>query len=57
MPSLSKQTQEFRILKALEATRLMALGVKKVNACEQVGLSIRQFDYWLAIDDGAIGDL
>lgn len=57
MPSLTKQTEDFRILQALEATKLMAKGVKKVSACDQVGLSIRQYDYWLARDDGAIEGL
>ena len=54
MPALMKQTEEFRKLQDMEALRLMGLGVKKAQACEQAGLSIRQFDYWMARDDGAI---
>ena len=57
MPQLSQQTKDFRILQAMEATRLMASGVNKTNACEQVGISIRQYDYWLARDTGAIAEL
>ena len=54
MPALMKQTEEFRKLQAMEAIRLMGQGVKKAQACEQAGLSIRQYDLWLARDDGAI---
>jgi len=57
MPQLTKTTEDFRKLQALEATRLMGLGVKKAEACEQAGISIRQFDYWVARDDGAIAAL
>jgi hypothetical protein len=57
MPPLSQQTQDFRILQAMEATRLMASGVNKTSACEQSGISIRQYDYWLARDNGAIAEL
>ena len=32
----------------------MGRGVKKADACEQAGLSTRQFDFWMARDDGAI---
>lgn len=35
----------------------MASGVNKTIACEQVGISIRQYDYWLARDNGAIEGL
>lgn len=57
MPALKKHTKDLRILQAMEATRLMALGGKKANACEQAGISIRQYDYWLAKDNGAIQEL
>jgi hypothetical protein len=57
MPALTKQTEDLRILQAMEATRLMALGGKKANACEQAGITIRQYDYWLAKDNGAIEEL
>jgi len=32
----------------------MGMGVKKSDACERSGLSIRQFDFWMARDNGAI---
>ena len=54
MPQLTKQTEDFRKLQALETIRLMSLGVKKSQACQQTGLTIRQFDYWMARDEGAI---
>jgi DNA topoisomerase IB len=57
MPPLSQQTKDLRILQAMEATRLMTMDVKKSNACEQAGISIRQYDYWLAKDNGAIQEL
>ena len=57
MPQLSQQTRDFRILQAMEATRLMASAVNTTNACEQAGISIRQYDYWLARDNGAIAAL
>jgi hypothetical protein len=57
MPPLSQQTRDFRILQAMEATRLMALGVNKTSACDQAGITIRQYDYWLARDNGAIQEL
>jgi hypothetical protein len=57
MPPLSKHTRDIRILQVMEATRLMASGVNKTSACEQAGLSIRQYDYWLARDNGAIAAL
>jgi len=45
------------MLQAVEATRLMALGVNKTDACEQAGISIRQYDFWLARDNGSIAEL
>jgi hypothetical protein len=57
MPPLSQQTRDFRILQAMEATRFMTLGVNKTSACEQAGITIRQYDYWLARDNGAIETL
>jgi hypothetical protein len=57
MPILSQQTKDLRILQAMAATRLMASGVNKTIACEQAGISIRQYDYWLARDNGAIEGL
>jgi hypothetical protein len=54
MPALMKQTEDFRKVQALEAVKLMGMGVKKADACERAGLSIRQFDFWMARDDGAI---
>jgi hypothetical protein len=54
MPALTKQTEDLRIAQAVEAVRLMAMGVKKADACERAGLTIRQFDFWMAKDNGAI---
>jgi len=54
MPALTKQTEELRILQALEATRLMTMGVKKADACELAGISIRQYDYWIGKAPAAI---
>jgi hypothetical protein len=54
---LSWQTNDFRILQAMEATRQMALWVNKTSACEQAGISFRQYDYWLARNNGAIEEL
>ena len=54
MPALKKQTEDFRKVQALEAVRLMGMGVKKGDACDRAGLSIRQFDFWMAKDNGAI---
>ena len=57
MPPLSQQSKEFRILQAMEATRLMALGTNKTSACEKAGISIRQYDFWVARDNRAIEGL
>jgi len=54
MPPLSQQSKEFRILQVMEATRLMALGTNKTSACEKAGISIRQYDFWVARDNRAI---
>ena len=35
----------------------MASGVNKTIACEQAGISIRQYDFWLARDNGSIAEL
>ena len=34
MPALTKQTEDFRKVQALEAVKLMGMGVKKADACE-----------------------
>ena len=57
MPALTKQTEDLRILQAMGATRLITMGVIKTKACEQAGISIRQYDFWLAKDNGAIQEL
>ena len=57
MPALKKQTEDLRILQAMETTRLMTMGLNKTSACEQAGISIRQYDFWLAKDNGAIQEL
>jgi len=54
MPALTKQSEDLKRLQALEAIKLMGMGVKKSDACERSGLSIRQFDFWMARDNGAI---
>ena len=41
----------------MEAIKLMTMGVKKSSACEQAGITIRQFDYLLAKDNSAIQEL
>jgi hypothetical protein len=34
MPALTKQTEDLRKVQALEAVKLMGMGVKKADACE-----------------------
>ena len=41
----------------MEAIKLMTMGVKKSSACEQAGITIRQYDFWLAKNTGAIQEL
>ena len=54
MPALTEQTEAHKRVQTLEAVRLIAMGVKKAYACDRAGLSIRQFDFWMAKDNGAI---
>jgi hypothetical protein len=57
MPQLSKSTEAARILQTMQALILTSRGIPKKEACETVGLSIWQYDEYIARDSTAIEGL
>lgn len=54
MTNLSPTTEAARILQAMKALQLIIRGVPKQQACDDVGLSLWQFENWIASDNVAI---
>ena len=48
MPKLSVTTEATRIMQAMNALQMIARGVPKETACAEVGLSVWQYDSWIA---------
>jgi hypothetical protein len=54
MSELTEQTQAARYLQAMLALQMIIRGDSKQHACETNGLSVWQFDEWIAKDNVAI---
>lgn len=48
MPKLNEQTQIAKKLQAIDALQLIARGFDKQEACTEAGISVWQFDHWIA---------
>jgi hypothetical protein len=46
--------ESIKVIQALSVTQRIARGMGKQDACNEVGLTLRQYDYWIAKDNNAL---
>ncbi len=57
MGKLAKHTEAARILQAMQVLQLITRGMSKQEACDTIGMSVWQYENWIAQESDAIDEM